>query len=198
MKYICFLVGLVAPLMIANLSGAESGTATSRTIPLDQVWAYKMPGTKSVRELEPKVILKELSVAEMIRVSRVHRIYNSLKGKHAGPAFVVEGTGTAALKNAEAVFLGADPPAKLKPNVDLTLVFYTVLGGEVAITLVDHKDDRIVITYHFTPEAGMWADFALIPLGKLKTGVVDVEIVNDGEPNRLEDRVSGAFSFEVE
>lgn len=205
MNYRAATTGIAIGLLISSVAFSETTGGQSKEIPLDQIWTYRMPGTKSVRDLEPKVKLKELSVDEMVRVSIVHRIYNSLsRGKVAAPAFVVEGDGAVALKNAEAIFLGADPPGKLKANSDLTLVFYTVLGREVLINSVEHTKDRITIKYHFNMREanGMWADFALIPLGKLSAGIVDVEIVEepiDGtEPSGLEDRVSGPFSFQVQ
>jgi len=190
--------------VVAAAAEEASNQPRLREIPLDQIWTFRMPGTKSVRDLEPKVELKELSVEAMVKSSIVHRIYHSLtRGKVAAPAFVIEGTGADALKNAESVFLGADPPEKLAANTDLTLVFYTVLGREVRINSIERDGDRITIKYHFNMRQanGMWADFALIPLGKLKPGMVDVDVVEqpiDGaEPSGLEDRVSSSFSFQV-
>src|SRR3990172_7106626 len=159
--------GITISLLLAAVVTAENAVEQPKEIPLKEIWTFRMPDTKSVRDLEPKVELKELSVDEMVRVSIVHRIYNSLtKGKVAAPAFAVEGTGAVALKNAEAVFLGADPPEKLKANTELTLVFYTLLGREVRIDSIEQAKDRITIKYHFIMREanGMWADFALIPL----------------------------------
>ena len=206
MKCLSLVLGFAIGLLLVAVATAATPNEQpkSKEIPLDQIWSFRIPGTKSVRDLEPKVELKELSVDEMIRVSIVHRIYNSLtRGKAAAPAFVVEGTGAVALKNAEAVFLGADPLEKLKANTDLTLIFYTLLGREVRIDSIEQARDRITIKYHFIMREanGMWADFALIPLGTFSAGVVDVDIVEqpiDGaEPSGLEDRVSGPFSFQV-
>ncbi len=58
-------------LVVALLTGMacaevppQRGAANARVIPLNEIWAYKMPGTRNVRELErrlPTVSVRESS-----------------------------------------------------------------------------------------------------------------------------------------
>jgi hypothetical protein len=84
----------------------ESPNDKSKTISLDKIWAYEMPGTRDVRELEPKLDVHNPGFKELWERSIVRQITSFLctnvpdQGEVAGPAFVVVGAGKGALTNA--------------------------------------------------------------------------------------------------
>jgi hypothetical protein len=218
MKQIAPIVACIAALVLAPLVNGEDDGEPDRSIPLKRVWAYNMPGTKSVRELEPKVEVKELSVDALLRDSVVLQIYHSLLNRPkddliAGPAFIVEGTDKRALQNAASVLTKGKEPLRVFPaDSDLTLVFYSFACGRyVWIDSIELSENRVTIYYRFVSHANaeMTAQFALIPLGKLQSGVVQVSIerlptislqpkMAAVEENPvLDQRVGGSFSFRV-
>jgi len=150
-------------------------------IPLDQIWANDMPGTQDVRKLDatkangvtrhPMVqpILDALSISKRPR-----------EGKKAGPAFVVEGVGMEALKNAYAVFTEQSPSTNEFPaNTDLTLVFYSyAFPRYVQIEAVERSENLISVKYRFVShlDASSTRHFAIIPLGTFRNGTVRVVI----------------------
>ncbi len=207
-----------------NKSEAESkartespdDTSKAKTIPLDQIWAYEMPETRDVRKLEPKPKIAA-TIDELARQSDVWKILKVLgqrpkEGEKAGPAFVVVGVGKEALKNAAAVFKSSEkkeePPAVFPSDTDLSLVFYSHVGGRyVRLISVEESPELITLKYQPALRAQQITTrhFALIPLGKLPKGTYLVKIVQlqsvdqsgqpvspQREPQRF---VSGSFSF---
>ena len=174
------------------LAAAPSGRADAEPIPLEQIWAHGMPGTRDVRELEPKRDTSKLSRSELLKGSLVLQIVQSLssrewpkQGEQAGPAFAVEGVGREALANAQ-IFLAnrgkviEGPSARWFPaDTDLSLVFYSYSCTRyVRIVSVDQNDNQVIVKYRFVSHlsANMTTHFALIPLGKLQPGAVRVTI----------------------
>lgn len=233
MKIMAFIV---VALLTAHTFGAEplenESTAGSKarakspddaskaiTIPLDQIWAYEMPGTQDVRELEPKPKMAA-TIDELARHSDVYTILKVLgerpkESETANPAFVVVGTGRVALKNASAVFTSLktkkNPPSVFPPDKELSLVFYSHPGGRY-VRLVSVEESPLLITLKYQPirrvQQLTTRHFALIPLGKLSKGtyvvkIVQLKSVDQGghpvapqrEPQRF---VSGSFSFTVQ
>jgi hypothetical protein len=163
-------------------------TAKPKAIPLDEIWAYQMPDTRDVTELQPKIPDPgKLSKEELFRKSPILQIQRSLnerpkEGEKAGPAFVVVGTGEEALKNAHSVFVKKDEkePVRFFPSdTDLSLVFYSYMSGRyVHIKSVEQSDKLITVKYQFVSHQTQEVThhFALIPLGKLSPGTVQVKI----------------------
>jgi hypothetical protein len=210
---------LLCCLLTAN-AGAEKADDQSKAkiIPLDQIWAYEMPGTRDIRNLEPKRATGNLSTEALIRDSLVLQIRRTLQnrpkpGEKAGPAFVVVGTEKEALKNAHAVMVAKDekePPRLLPANTDLSLVFYAYTGGRyVRLDSVEKSERLIVIKYHLESHstANATIHFALIPIGKLPVGAVQVKIEQlpptdeKGQPLPMRDErhiVCDSFTFAAE
>ena len=185
-------------------------------IPLDQIWAYDMPRTRDVRELEPKAN-PTLSIEELTRRLDVWKILKVLKdrpseGETAGSAFVVLGVGKEALKNAEAVFSSGKDTRKVLPaDTELSLVFYSYMCGRyVRLVSVERSPNQITVKYQFVAHQteNMSTHFALIPLGKLSAGTFQVKIeqlepIDEqgrsvapiSNPQRL---VCDSFSFDVQ
>lgn len=187
-------------------------------IPLDKIWGYNLPGTRDIRELEPKRDVRNMPRKEYVWGSFVNRISSRLtkwpkKGEKARPAFVVKGTGKDALKNADEVFLNAKAPMQSMPaDTELSLVFFVhVTGWEVRIASVEKAAGQIRLKYQCVTspqQTSGYTRFALIPLGKLRPGKVEVTIEqlptadDQGKPARPvqePDRmVCNSFSFTVE
>jgi hypothetical protein len=189
-----------------------------KTIPLDQIWGYELPGTRNIRELEPKRATGNFSNEALIRDSRVLHIYKALhirpkQNEKAGPAFAVVGTGEVALKNAHEIILTKDkqePPRVHPAGEELSLVFYSYMSGRYVRLVNVRRTDRLVevdyrIVSHLTSDSTV--HFALIPLGKFPPGAVHVRIqqvqpVDDsGQPVPLRDErniVCDSFTFSVD
>ncbi|MFO0789703.1 MAG: hypothetical protein U0805_09605 [Pirellulales bacterium] len=200
-------------------SPVKQATAT-KTIPLDQVWAYKMPGTKDVRELEPKLDVHDPKFKELWEHSLIRQIVSFLssgaprEGENARSGFVVIGAGKKALKEAHAVLKdknNVDWQQQLPKDTELSLVFFHfATGWHPELDSVEQSHDSIVVRYKFIqPEQPSFgaARFALIPLGKLSPGTVNVKCeqlpprdyrgLKIKEKPALERLVCDSFSFEV-
>ncbi len=149
------------------------------TIPLDEIWAWRMPGTREIGELEkdkpPKYAYGPL-VGE-IRRSLATR---PLKEEEATSGFAVLGAGLEALREAKAVFTKKSKPRKTFPvNSEVSVVFFSYqLGPYVYVHDVARQGNIVDIHYKFVPhEEEISAEgIALIPLGNLGAGKYRVNI----------------------
>jgi len=181
-------MGLILVAFLAASLRAESNEAD--IIPLKKIWAWDMPGTTSIRTLEPKHfgdVLKGKSSAEQVRLQDSSVISKTLvplakfNNAQCGPGFAVKGTGAEALTNARAILSGGEKPStSFMPRDDVSLVFFSRLfGAYVHITEVKQATNRVEIRYRFEPhiDTELTVNFALIPLGKLQPGKVDVDVI---------------------
>jgi hypothetical protein len=172
------------------------------TIPLDQIWANRMPGTKKIGllvEQEP----------------RLTGIQNALgfppKDGEAKPAFAVQGRGLDALREAHAVIVDEKKPRDTFPaGNEVSVVFFThETGPYVHLQKVERQKNNINIHYKFVPheEEDTERHIALIPLGKLADGNYSVNIIRSKKSEGSKSRqpsdeyaqrvVSRPFSFTV-
>jgi hypothetical protein len=145
-----------------------TSTEGANLIPLREIWGYEIPRTLNLDEVEG---------AHPLILSLHRTIFAKFKkdGK-AGPAFVVEGTGKAALENMISKF--DDPPRYVPADKENSLVFYTRLSGfYVRIESVERNDHTFTVKYRFeTHRTGNLSfHFALIPI-KLPAGTYKVEV----------------------
>jgi hypothetical protein len=203
-------IAFCCSLMVVSLAVGANPKTNSRAIPLDQIWAWKMPGTKDVGKLDA---VKTGGTTEHPILHDVFAGIGSLpKGKRAAPAFVVEGVGKTALDNARSVFKKeTNRVEKVPPNTELSLVFYSHGAGQHFCRLVSvEKSERLIkVKYRFFDHslAVSRIHFAFIPIGKFAPGVVEVKIEQQDSTNlagsvrppvrEMERLVSGPFSFEV-
>jgi hypothetical protein len=187
-------------------------------IPLKEVWAWGMPGTKSIHELDPQIVkeAREFAThkqrASMLEVlahklkdkSLVYRFFSKLKAlpedKRPSKGFVVSGTGLVALRNA-VTRLGETSGALLEGEV--TLVFFTREAGvPVHLKKVSRCGNKIDIRYVLgSHDVDVRTDqIAMIPLGKLASGTyeVDIQIAPPHEKSRAFHKVCDPFSFTAE
>ena len=164
---------VLAVFVCCSISSAEE-------IPLDQIWAYNMPGTRDIKELEKDQEPPDETTTDIRhKTLATHALYllasnRPLDGKLAKPGFVVVGNGYEALEEAQAVFSKKKKRKDVLPSGEvLTLVFFThSCPRYVWIDEVNCKDNRIVIKYHFHAHGNRSsrANLALIPLGKFAMG----------------------------
>jgi hypothetical protein len=169
-------------------------------IPLNEIWAYEMPGTKDVRELEPDVYGDEARTLppkerdERFNKSIIQEIRRSLKIqpypelgletlRKPKEAFVVEGNEKKVLHETNVVLAGTkESQTTFASGSNLTLVFYSLqTGSYVQLQSVKLKGNQIEVHFrfvpHFTDESS--SHFALIPLPGLSAGQYLVTMVED-------------------
>ncbi len=175
---------------------AESNTAI---IPLKEIWAYEMPGTRDVRKLEPDKFgeaAEKLTSSEQLQLfekSLTSQILQTLgfnkPGQQPKRGFAVMGTGADALREAHAVLVkGRNPKESLPVGSEISVVFYSHLFGYyVRLHEIKKQPGAIVIQYHFVPHRTkeMTRHFALIPVGELAPGDVKVEILRSPQEQNL-------------
>lgn len=205
----CFLRFSIAVSFLNAANAVAKESQDIIAIPLSDVFAWKMPGTKDVGTLDA---VKKSGVTEL---PVINDILNALRrpanGEKAGPAFVVKGTGRTALENSRDVFNKAfRKTGEMPAETDLTLVFYSHSYGQFVHLVSAERTDRLVkVKYRFVAHAtaNNTRHFALIPIGKFIPGTVKVQIEQQSSISKTgEERpsisdterlISHPFSFEV-
>lgn len=143
----------------------------SVTIPLDQIWAYRMPGTQDVEALDGLLVTE----------SRRAIGFLTPDNKQTRSAFAVLGTELDALREAHSVFTKKSRHRKTFPaGSDVSIVFFSAeFGRYVHIDLVERQDNVVRIHYRFVPHKTKerTKHLALIPLGKLAAGKYRVKMI---------------------
>ncbi|MEX2168395.1 MAG: hypothetical protein WD851_03720 [Pirellulales bacterium] len=211
-------IGL-AFLLDSGVSAESEAEPEAVTIPLDQIWGYRLAGTKKVLELDPLPNGRDPSFKDAYSRSTLVKIVRYLStyvpdGK-AGPGFVVAGSGKEALDRAYSVFQEKAKHEKAKqPSIprdtDLSLVFYAYTAGcPLEIESVEKSAGSISVKYRFVARDAIHGSnrFAIIPLGRLEEGTVQVDIeqipTHDPKVAEVVQRVSAerlicdSFSFDV-
>jgi len=141
-------------------------------IPLDQIWAYNIPGTRDIEDLNPPSKL-----AFEIRVA----IGFPPKKKDANHGFTVQGEGFDALREAHAVFVEEKTRRDtFSANSEISAVFFAhETRRYVHLHKVERQGDNISIYYRFIPHETeeTTRHFALIPLGRLPNGNYRVKVI---------------------
>jgi hypothetical protein len=149
--------------------------AEAITIPLDQIWAYDMPGTRDIQKFERH------GHSELLEAIRRTLSTRPPQGKTARAGFAVVGDGPDALPDIHAVLVeGKKPRENFPPDSDLTLVFFSYqFGFYVHLHSVSLRGDFIEIQYRFVPHKTkeVTEHFALIPVGKLRPSKVQVDVL---------------------
>jgi hypothetical protein len=181
-----FPLFFVTVLLASSVCRGEDKPETV-TIPLDQIWAWRMPGTRDIRSLEPQYFgepirtAAQLGQAECSLTSRILRSLAEPAEKSPQPAFIVKGSGSEALKNACSVLADDEQPDRMfSPTDSLTLVFFSHIAGTyVHLKRVSRIEGRIEIQYEFVPhlDAELTYHVALIPLGELPPGQFKTRVV---------------------
>lgn len=188
----------VAILLVLFLCDSVGCAEDAVEIPLSQVWAYEMPGTRDVRELEPEVygdeakLLPSLIRGEKLDKSTIQQIRRSLQieptenqpgPRKPGRAFAVIGTGESALAEANSILSGQKKPRSSFPaDSKLSVVFYSFdAGSYVHLTSVRKLEKKLGIHFQFVPHftSNSTSHFALIPIHDLPSGEIEVQIIQE-------------------
>jgi hypothetical protein len=186
-------------------------TSTDKVIeiPLSEVWAHGMPGTRRIAELmsDPR--------SEDSLMGQIGKEHSFARGKKpAGPALAVEGRGLEALKNAHAVITGRSPRSdSLSKDHEVSIAFFTLTSSRyVHLTKVTRSRQTIQVRFEFIPHEtkDLTQHFALIPMGKLPKGKFQVEVIAEPLAQRFIEKrwkefdderkariISSSFEFEV-
>ncbi len=183
-------------------------------IPLDQVWAWRMPGTQpmEVGKRAGKYVSEEGPLLDNIRDYLGSKI--PLESRPFRSGFVVYGISMEALRNAHAVLIGNEHPQEtFLPGEALSLVFFSFSSTSyVQLQTVELVENRIVAHYQFAPHQTLelTKHFALIPLMNLKPGKYQVDFVRlplaesfvkagwKPRPKNAEKLVCNSFEFTIE
>ena len=178
------------------------------TIPLDQIWAYNMPGTRDVQEL--------VSDARSLLFMEIRRSLWSLpvNEKNAGQGFAVSGNESEALGNVHAVLVeGNNPRQTFSRGSSIHVAFFSYQSRPyVHLHKVERQTNTVNIRWRFVPHETeeTTEHFALIPLGILPSGKYRVNIIRSPMPKKYADlgfrrtsdvvanrNVCRSFSFDV-
>ena len=135
---------------------AQSETASKQPqvvlIPLNEICAYDMPGTRKIGELdavkEPTGTTAHPIVRQIVLALASRR---PKEAEDVGQAFIVSTTGEKAVQDARDVITkSVVPRTKFSPETDLTLFFYSVLGAPYARIASVEKSERVItVKYRF-------------------------------------------------
>jgi hypothetical protein len=165
------IFAILACLALAAFAESPSDTVT---IPLKDIWAYRMPGTKDVQELDNQSLSKILAQLRPAHDGQAP----PFKQINAGQGFAVEGEGKTALQAVYKTLVDKQPQQSLTTAQDISVAFYSFeFSNYVHISNVERRGNLIEIEYHFIPHdsKNLTSHFALIPLGQLPAGEYDVQ-----------------------
>jgi hypothetical protein len=169
--------------MATTRAQSPSAETVGGSIPLKEVWANGMRGTRDIQELEREQFkLTGKAFVDAILTSLIDSSRWERDGGSARPAFAVLGKDAEALRGAHAVLVeGQKPKQSFSPDDAVSVVFfaYGFSGRHVSIRNVRRDDTSIAIQYasdryferHRSPR------IALISIGRLVSGTYRVEIV---------------------
>ncbi|OHB74841.1 MAG: hypothetical protein A2W31_06410 [Planctomycetes bacterium RBG_16_64_10] len=170
---------LVCVFLTAHVGWALADESKTVAIPLDQIWAWRMPGTRDIGQLEPN---KPAKVACGPLVGEIRKALSATpaNGKEAKPGFAVLGTGLKALRGAHAVLVKNKNPQDTFPaNSEISVVFFSYqFGPYVHLEHVKRRDNVVDIAYEFVPHRTeeVTEHLALIPVGNLSSGKYYVKV----------------------
>jgi hypothetical protein len=161
----------------------------AKLVPLSEVWALKMPGTKNVRELdgEGQGIARSTTnrMASWLINNRPRPIEANVpptRASLAGPGFAVIGTEADSLRQAANKLIQRPRRGRERflSGSSMTVVFFAhPTAGYVHLHAVEVAGTDVTIKYRIVPHRTKESTthFALIPLGKLPAGEYRVRMV---------------------
>jgi hypothetical protein len=114
---------------VAAQSTEEESDAEVVEIPLEEIWAWWMPGTKNIAELEPD---KSRHYAHGKLVGEMRRALKTPapEGEETKPGFAAQGTGLEALQKAHSVLVeGKKAKNSFPGDSEISVVFFSQLLG---------------------------------------------------------------------
>ena len=227
MRRVITLVIVIAHLWSASTANSKEASASKTDVLLDQIFAVDMPGTKSIRELEPDLLPNRLRVLTSHEQKsklnsglspRISEVLSSedrlLPGNNVPVGFAVAGSPEVALQGAFDVLVDGKPRKEtFSTGSEINLIFFSYLADSyIHVKKVSAENSSISIQFEVVPhsEKYMTSNFAIIPLGELPPNKYYVEVIQSSLARRVGDGVkaenadqvkrlvSGSFSFAVE
>ncbi|MGL4513735.1 MAG: hypothetical protein ACRCT8_11650 [Lacipirellulaceae bacterium] len=167
---------LIAAAMLLIAMGAPCLGTEPIEIPLQDIWANQIPGTKSISKFDLSRLPRqcgELSTGPL--GGRKHT-----NESPAPPGFVVRGAGFEALVEAHRPLLPEQAPVDVfRAGEPLSIVFSSrTYIWYVHVIAVKQEGDAFVVEYRFVPHETreLTSHLALIPIGPLTPGEYTVEM----------------------
>jgi hypothetical protein len=152
-------------------------------IPLDRIWAFRMPGTRDIQKLNPS----DKDLVELVQQSLGRKSSNG----DAKSGFVVQGEAKDALQQAYDVLVSEKLDLKdVEGRKRIWIVFFSRDSSQyVHLHSIQLQANHITVRYRFVPHDSkeLSRHFALIPLGNLPAGKYSVSMVNSPMEKRYLD-----------
>jgi len=204
---------LMAAALAMLLSCKSAHAEEAVEIPLGQIWALDMPGTRDIREFTP--IQRGPPRTQFLNIIR-----QSLWGKppedEAKNGFVVEGVDSLVSFRASALLRSRSGRWNVETHstkAELSLVFFSHPSAyQVHLEVVERRGTEIDVRYRLVPHftGKVTVHLALIPLGRLPVGDYQVNMIQSPMEQKYLDAgfqplseeqtkltVSQSFSFAV-
>jgi len=143
-------------------------------IPLEEIWAYQLAGTRDVRTLDLDQLPQPLGTLST-------RPLDAAGQQEAKPGFAVLGTGQEALVAAHTKLPAGEKPTNTFPaDSEISVVYFS--QGQIASSIVLERVERngnvIDVRYSLGSDGSRISqNFALIPLGELPAGEYHVNMI---------------------
>jgi len=203
-----FITLLASGVILCHATSAFAASEKTVGIPLKDIWAFEMPGTKNVLKIKgPET---DRLVAE------IRQAISADESNPKGPrsAFAVEGVDGDALREVHAVIVERKKPRNAFPKGSLvSIVFFSKPAGSyVHLQQVESTENSIEIRYQFVPHRtrDVTQHLALIPFRTQSVNKIRVDIVQSPmapeftkwgikplRPDWAEEFISKPFTFEV-
>lgn len=162
------------------LTQKTSMTNSARLIPLQDIWAWDMPGTRPLNRTETGNLLPSNS-PELILLSEIISTLTSTPNNFTpDQCFAVEGEGKNALQEAHAVIVKKQAKkTSFSQDQKISLVFFSYpFNSYVHLVRVEQQDQSLQIFYRFVTHRTrqMTVHIALIPVNLSASGNTQVEI----------------------
>jgi hypothetical protein len=187
-------------MLSASLATAEE---KSVEIPLKTIWAYRMPGTRDINELDGGKAQKEF-VEPLLK-----HIRDTWDNDHG---LAVQGEELEALQRFYRIEVDEIKNCRLSADAPISLVFFNKPTYPIVhLQSVEKEGNRITVQYRLNPHRTAYSPqhLALIPLGKLDPGKYIVKMkrmpmgksyrktgLPEPSPNQ-ESNICKSFSFKV-
>jgi hypothetical protein len=138
---------LLALMFIVSTASRAVADKKPVEIPLKDVWALDMPGTRPMRHGAPPDKAPEAPLVADIRQA----LYRVPVNQGPGKGFAVTGVDMDALRNAHSVIVKKQKPKDTLPadNEVMVAFFSRSAGSYVHIKHVERRNNEVIISYHF-------------------------------------------------
>ena len=161
---------------LADSSEQPEANPAVRHVPLEQVWAYRMPATKDIAELDDDESYGGLTEKIRRRLSKLSRVRNKVPRS----CLVLAGTPEQAVEKAYELLSSDDDVSPESITGDRFYLFFFThnVGSYVHLHEISMAKKTIAVTFVFQPHStrNITTHYALIPLGKLHPGQYEVQI----------------------